>query len=291
MAEEPGREIPYKVAQTDAEKAIVNRDNTVRNCPVCNNGDLSRIHQIGRYAGLNRVFCDTCGAVYFALPLPATLFYGPQYNRFLWNPEDMIAAIKFAKQILELCQMFTGQLKGLEIGPGSGFTLQALSLWGLDFEGIEIDKAWAKELMYKMNIQVFSGGFLNFIPAYRYNLICGSHVIEHFEDAHAFWIKLNSLLKIHGLVILTAPDLDQSNNFHPQWYHFRTRHPWEHACLYGYRTLEFAAHVHGFQLIKFERLYEGNNWLAILCKKISITQKGAELDRTEDSPPFKLSSM
>lgn len=291
MAEKPGREIPRKVAKTDEEKALINRDNTVRNCPVCNNGDLAQIHQIGRYTGMNRVYCGRCGVAYFSLPLPTTIFYGPHYNRFFFNPQDMAAAVTFAGYVRELADVFGQNIRGLEIGPGSGYTVQSLNLMGYNFEGIEMDKKWADEISYKLNIRVYSGGFLKFNPGYRYDIICGSHVIEHFEDAQLFWLKLNELTKILGVVFLAAPDLDQSSNYHPQWFHFCTRHPYEHACVYGYRALEFATRNFGFELLKFDRFYNGNNWTAVLRKNRSLTEKGAELDKHADSPPFRLPSM
>jgi len=291
MAEEPKRENAAEVATAKRMSKILFEREKIRVCPVCGNDNVNSLNVIALFHGLNRVFCGRCGLAYFAMPVPEESFYNSSYNAFFYNTQDMKHSIEFVKENQHILEMYKVKFKGLEIGAGSGITLQTLKLLGYDFEGVEADHVWAKKISKLLKIKVYGGGFLAFERPYRYDVIMGFHVIEHFQEPLQFWTKLNALLKLRGLVILEAPDVDNSNNYDPNWHNFNTRHPWEHTALYGYNALNIMVRKTGFKFAEFRRDRAGMNWQAVITKEFSLTKEGQELDKRDPNPSYWLSFM
>jgi transcription elongation factor Elf1 len=289
MAEKPRRENAAEIAKNKRMSNILFEKEKVRTCPVCNNDNVNTIHVISTFKELNRVYCGRCGLAYFAMPVPEENFYNTSYNAFFFNPQDMIHSIEFVKESQSILEMYKVKIKGLEIGAGSGMTLLTLKLLGYNFEGIESDWTWAKRISKMLKIKVYGGGFLSFEKPYRYDVVMGFHVIEHFQEPLQFWSKLNAMLRLRGLAILESPDVDNSNNYDPNWHNFNTRHPWEHTALYGYNALNIMARKCGFRICEFKRDKAGMNWRAVLTKICSLTKKGVELDRKDPNPSYWLS--
>jgi len=289
MAEKPGRQDAAKVATDKRMSRILFEKEKIRVCPVCNNDNPNELHVIATFRELSRVYCGRCGLAYFAMPVPEEDFYDSAYNTFFFNVKDMQNSIKFVENFQYILEMYKVKFKGLEIGAGSGITLQTLKLLGYDFEGIEANHTWAKRVSKLLKIKVHGGGFLNFERPYRYDVIVGSHIIEHFQNPLEFWTKLNALLRLRGLVVLEAPDVDNSNNYDPNWHNFNTRHPWEHTALYGYNALNIMVRKTGFKFCEFRRDKACMNWRAVLTKVCSLTKEGVALDKKDPNPSYWLS--
>jgi SAM-dependent methyltransferase len=100
----------------------------------------------------------------------------------------------------------TGAL--LELGPGSGFFLDAARRAGFDPIGVEPSPELAARVRSQFGIEV-ECGFLEEVELSRqeFDLICMFHVFEHVEDPVDLLETLGGLLDREGLLAMEVPNI------------------------------------------------------------------------------------
>ena len=89
--------------------------------------------------------------------------------------------------------------------------------------------------------------FLHIPRTERFDVIYLGQVIEHLLDPYQFCKQVKSLLKPHGLLILTTPNLDsvQIDLFGPCWSHW---HPPFHRYIFSPRGLRLLGEDAGLKM-------------------------------------------
>jgi 2-polyprenyl-3-methyl-5-hydroxy-6-metoxy-1,4-benzoquinol methylase len=167
--------------------------------------------------------------------------------------------VKFAKLRFEKPTMF-------EIGVGNGLTTKFIQNAGIDIEGVDIDKDLCEKLANEQHIRVCPGGLEKYPTTKQYDVVYSSHVIEHFDEPDLFMLKAKQLVKKDGFLYIDTPDLDCGIAQGKDWHHFRTRDPWEHACVLSPKAMLILATRHSLQAVTIELHPEYGSFQAILRK-------------------------
>jgi 2-polyprenyl-3-methyl-5-hydroxy-6-metoxy-1,4-benzoquinol methylase len=113
----------------------------------------------------------------------------------------------------------------LEVGFGSGATLEAASLRGWDVLGLELDQDCV-DRMNAQGIRAINSSLLRVEEAPGSLDVIGLYsVIEHTLDPAAFLIKARELLKEGGILVMRLPDTDDEGppaSLIAHVYHFNT---------------------------------------------------------------------
>jgi SAM-dependent methyltransferase len=223
----------------------------IQPCPICGNADPQNTRTLSPVGETVRVFCKFCETVYFAKYTVSPPTYDLKYNMKFFRESDLRKAQIMAPQLAALARSLRATPRILEIGPGNGLTLRELDSLGISAVGVDIDPLLCKYLALNFKVTVFPGGLENFTYEKQFDLIYSSHVIEHWNNPSEFMRLAKNLLLPHSILFIDSPDLAFSNDLDPNWHHFNTRDPFEHACILSQRSLCLLAHKHGFRVLRY----------------------------------------
>lgn len=114
----------------------------------------------------------------------------------------------------------------LEIGAGSGTTLNLLRKEGYGVEGIEPNKNFCTFANQEYGLELECMGYEQFKSDRKYDLILALDVIEHVVDPRRFMEFVRNLLSETGIAIIGTPDIDSvsAKLLGKRWYHIRPPH-------------------------------------------------------------------
>jgi 2-polyprenyl-3-methyl-5-hydroxy-6-metoxy-1,4-benzoquinol methylase len=179
--------------------------------------------------------------------------YDWKYNLAFFKDSEIIKAEVMSEKITQLIKRIPGKPTVFEIGVGNGLFLKRIQNAGIPCEGVDVDKRLCEYLIEGDHLTVHAGGIERFKVSNRFDVVYSADVIEHFENPNVFMSQARRLLKPDGFLFINTPDLDCSNNCDPKWHHFKTRHPWEHACIISPKALLSLSAKHKFSIISIER--------------------------------------
>ena len=166
-------------------------------CPVC----FEEKDIIVQDSRLNLYRCNSCTHVFTIIQKKDQERYGNDYvKRHLhWNNNPNYPHFDFIHtEILRL--LSTKQFELLDVGCGNGNFLKYINtinpkikLFGIDV----IDNSHP-------DIHFIKGDFLTHHFQNKVDVICGLHIIEHFDDPHLFVKKNSAVLEPGGVVVLTT---------------------------------------------------------------------------------------
>jgi len=154
-----------------------------------------------------------------------------------------------------LKQIVVGPIEILEIGPGKGNNLSALSKFG-NVDILETDLNFTKHI--KDNTAVNLGNYFQSFSEIekKYDLIILLDVIEHIENTKVFMQNVTNLLLSNGKIIVSVPAYKSLWSIHDEKLkHFR-RYTWKMI----YSELE------NFTILK----RQGFNWLLLPLRYLQI---------------------
>ncbi len=136
----------------------------------------------------------------------------------------------------------------LELGVGSGESLERFRNWGWDVEGIDFDPKAAHLCQSKgLNVQVGNLKSQQY-PQQSFNAIFSSHVLEHISDPVDLMKQCVEILKPNGIFVAITPN-NQSvlhRFFGEDW---RGLEPPRHLQLFSKAALISAANQAGFSQV------------------------------------------
>lgn len=129
---------------------------------------------------------------------------------------------KFIAKILIADQLFFWPKgKILDVGSGSGYYLHILKDWGWKVAGLELSKKAVKTVKESGFKDIYQGNmFSQKFPKNSFDVIRYSHVLEHVPSPKKELLKVRSLLKKKGKVLIIVPNIDSIffKIFKEYWY-------------------------------------------------------------------------
>ncbi|HEU4948034.1 MAG TPA: class I SAM-dependent methyltransferase [Kribbella sp.] len=131
---------------------------------------------------------------------------GSGYSQYESQETEYLAT--FREDVRRIAE-FVPEGRVLEVGCGYGYFLQAALDAGYDAYGIDLSPAAVKWAAERHPGRVFCG-LLEEVPEIQdqqYDVIFGSHLIEHLTEPAAFLETASRLLRPGGLVVLVTPNI------------------------------------------------------------------------------------
>jgi len=190
------------------------------NCNLCGKDDWKLLYKAGDKIWLiggdfNLVRCNYCGLVYVN-PRPTAQeikqFYPDRYF------SRVFGTIKFTDETRRnMERVFENRYapfsrykkigKILEIGCGDGHFLRFLKDKGWQVFGVEPSTFAAKYAGDVLGLNIFTGSIDDFAYTDKsFDVICMFEVLEHLHDPYSSLVKLKSLLKDDGILVITVPN-------------------------------------------------------------------------------------
>lgn len=193
-------------------------------CPACN-GEMrisvsglfdTRFGAPGHYSIAR---CGTC-LLEMTLPLPQADELPALYERYYNSAGKENSGYKAARNKMLFSWLYrlwmaidgdvafharkgTGRLLDLGCNEGRGLEIYANN--GFQAEGVEINSV-AADVARERGFQVFCGGVQDYAPAYRYDVVVLSNVVEHVTDPSELLGHANRLLKDGGEIWISCPN-------------------------------------------------------------------------------------
>ncbi|WCL51366.1 class I SAM-dependent methyltransferase [Leptospira sp. GIMC2001] len=169
--------------------------------------------------------------------------YKNQYNKTYYEDEANLRKLANSRldSLIQVMGWRSDDLKNkslLEIGSATGFFLDEARKRGFQVEGIEISNEGYRYSTDVLKLSVFKGGLLDFNSSEKkWDVVASFFTLEHIPEIMEIWIKISSLLRKGGGLILALPSFYgptfQTNP--KQW--FET-HPSDHFFDYDHRSLK-----------------------------------------------------
>lgn len=237
-----------------------------RACPVCRNQDAETVKFICFEKDLLRLYCERCNCAFFNRMVPKKPKYDYKYNLEFFKTSDYDKAKIMSEKIVNFAKKMFDAPTVFEIGVGNGWTLKRIQDTGIPCEGVDVDPIFCRHLEKTEGITVHAGGLEKLQLKIQFDVVYSSHLIEHFEEPDLFMLKARQLVRPGGFLWLDTPDLDCNDGLKPDWHHFKTRDPWEHACVLSPKAMLTLANRHAFTAVTIERTPLYGSFQALLRK-------------------------
>lgn len=136
----------------------------------------------------------------------------------------------------------------LDVGCSNGALVKTAQEYGFDAEGIDAD-AWVVERARRVTgCRIEATALRDLVPARKYDVVTVIDTLEHLLDPQESMLKIRSLLKASGLLVLEMPDASEPGftRMGVDWKHLK---PAEHAYYFGRQHIEQLLGSAGFRLI------------------------------------------
>jgi SAM-dependent methyltransferase len=210
--------------------------------------------------------CLTCGLAQLQpTPTPETLrsLYetdtyfggvGSGYSEYESQEPEYIAT--FREDVRRMAE-FVPSGRVLEVGCGYGYFLQCALQAGYDAYGIDLSPTAVKRASERLPDRVFCG-LLEEVPEIQelqYDVIFGSHLIEHLTEPGAFLEHAGRLLRPGGLLVLVTPNIRSllSRASGRRWVSYKIP---EHVSYYDPRTITDLLNRAGFSVRAIDSAYQ-----------------------------------
>jgi len=222
---------------------------------VCTHSNCKTIHTYGAYR-LNK--CLDCG-IMFSSQLksadPNSVYVNYYQNetpiRFRFGIEFIVKAFR----LLRAFRLYTinPQAKSiLDIGSGRGFTLYYLKKY-FGYKktvGTQIEKNAYLFSKNKLGLDIYNKDLLDFsLPSNSFDLVTIMHVLEHVKYPEKYVIKIKSLLKKNGMIVIEVPNYDSwTRRFcNGYWLGLDLKY---HLYFFNKKSLCSLLKKHGFKILK-----------------------------------------
>lgn len=156
----------------------------------------------------------------------------------------------------------------LDVGCGTGETLQELRRLGWEAEGVDFDVKAAETARrsYGLTVRLGTLGEQEY-PSNYFDAVGMSHVIEHVHDPVKLLAECRRILKPGGRLIVATPNVDSFGHrrFGTSWSSLVAP---SHLCLFSSKTLAETALKAGFASIQVRTSVRGAYGVAIESQRI-----------------------
>jgi len=244
-------------------------------CPICKSEHLSpySMKYTPHFPHISRTQCKDCSIV-FANPVAdyeeLNEFYKNYYDKgnfgsLQYKQKTIIqfealakanqkSLLRFDKNV----SYYSGNGNYLDVGFGLGLHLYLAKKLGYQVYGTELDKDCISFVQpYLPESQLFHGDLLSAkYTNNQFDFINICHVIEHVIDPLAYFIELNRILKMGGVIIVSTPNIGAIAYKIFRIFNFLNLHVplivdgLEHTVIFNKINLRNIIKSHGFQVIE-----------------------------------------
>ncbi|MEU4289144.1 class I SAM-dependent methyltransferase [Kribbella sp. NPDC026596] len=211
--------------------------------------------------------CLSCGLVQLVpTPTPETLralyegdsYFGGEaatgYSEYEDQEQEYLATFR---EDVRRIREFVPSGRILEVGCGYGYFLQCALDAGYDAYGIDLSPAAVKWASTRHPGRVFCG-LLQEVPEIqdqKYDVIFGSHLIEHLTEPSEFLRQASRLLRPGGLVVMVTPNIRSllSRVSGSRWVSFKIP---EHVSYYDPATITKLLNRTGYTVRAVDSAYQ-----------------------------------
>jgi len=257
------------------------RESSSISCNICGSTEISVLANRSRSGNpLRTVICARCGLVWSdPLPHNPRNFYEDDYRlSYKGNcspkPKHILRAGNVAiSRYRKIEQLLSRSLEVLDAGSGGGEFAYLLKTLGQNVKGIEPNKGYAEYSIreYGLDIQV---GFIQDAKFQEesFDLITVWHVLEHTENPHDVLLKLRTLLKPQGILVIEVPNIEAICQSPKSTFHEA------HIFNFNVSTLQKLAEKSGFTEMTHSVSADGGNIMIITQKKSANNAGGREVN-------------
>ena len=222
-------------------------------CNICESKDCSAYLMMDGYSYQK---CNECGLVY---QNPRPVFddlrkrYRDNYFEYeIKNQENFFNLMKLGLRDIGFDLLFPEGETGrsfLDIGCATGLLLNHMKHRGWKTKGVEICRESVEYATEQFDLDLFIGTLPEAAFEDRsFDVVHFSHLIEHVSDPKTLLLEVKRILKPHGHVILTTPNVDgfQAKYARTSW---RSAIP-DHVYLFSKKTMRLILGQTGFKIIK-----------------------------------------
>lgn len=199
-------------------------------CPLCGGLDHRVIGRRDRhFAPLRNVGCEDCGLV-FSNPMPTDAALAAYYERSYRQDYQGATAPRgvhllrgeqrAAIRLREVQAHLPRGASVLDLGAGAGEFVAALSEAGFVARGVEPSADFSRFARSHYGVDVAQGYWQDLGPqAGCFDAVTMHHVLEHLSEPVAALIRLRSVLKTGGLLIVAVPNVaDRRRSPQSRWH-------------------------------------------------------------------------
>ena len=240
-------------------------------CNLCGSTSVSVLANRSRSGHpLRTVICTRCGLVWTdPLPHNPRDFYEDDYRvsykgSYSPKPKHILRAGNVAlSRHRKIEHLLSKSLEILDVGSGGGEFLYLLQTLGDNAKGMEPNKGYAEYSIheYGLDVQV---GFIQDAKFQEeiFDLITIWHVLEHTESPYDVLLKLHTLLKPQGILVIEVPNVEAICQSPKSTFHEA------HIFNFNIATLQKLAEKAGFTEMTHSISADGGN-ITILAQKKS----------------------
>jgi 2-polyprenyl-3-methyl-5-hydroxy-6-metoxy-1,4-benzoquinol methylase len=250
-------------------------------CPCCRANDWLPLSAI---SPLSYQRCKTCGYELQVPSTPGTLddrFEAEQKKHYdsesiCFVPLFGILQREASNRRMRKIKTFLQAGKLLEIGPGSGETIQSAIACGFQIDAVEHSEALAKLIFDRTGIRAAVGAFedMHFEPN-SYDAYVSFHVIEHVSDVRRHLDKAFEAVKPGGFAFIATPNT-------ASWDHrllgrFSYNFSTAHFQLFSPRSLSLSLERSGWKIVETSSLSFTSSYL----RSLTALRRGARSDASQ----------
>lgn len=168
------------------------------------------------------------------------------------------------KLIQKLTKRKTGNI--LDVGSGTGFFLNHMKEHGWDVTGIEPSEEGRKFCRDQFALEIQDEKTLFTLDKDSYDVVTLWHVLEHVQDVDDYMIKVRSILKKDGILIIALPNCNSLDAaiYKEKWAAYDVpRHLWHFTPL----SFKKLATKYQFQLLKMKSMPLDAGYVSLLSEK------------------------
>jgi len=183
------------------------------NCPFCNSLRNKLHERFGSDLQFTYVKCLDCGLIYQS-PRPKydDIFLRNGYEEyFVYDENFQYSEENFKywnKEMHEILKYDKKKTTILDIGSCMGDFLKVAQKYYDNCVGIEIGENMAKFTEKQLNINVYTGSYVDINFTEKYSCIHMSHVIEHIPNPQEWLLKSKSILEENGILVMSVPNMN-----------------------------------------------------------------------------------
>lgn len=186
-------------------------------CNLCGSTEVSLLANRSRSGKpLRTVICVRCGLVWSdPLPHNPRRFYEDDYRvsykgAYSPKPKHILRAGNVAlSRYQKIARLLSEPQVILDVGTGGGEFAYLLRSLRHDVWGIEPNKGYAEYSVHEYGLDVRVGFVQDVIlPKDTFDVITIWHVLEHTENPYAVMVKLHTLLKPQGVLVIEVPNVE-----------------------------------------------------------------------------------
>jgi SAM-dependent methyltransferase len=234
-------------------------------CILCDAEDRFEL----RYAkgGYDIVACRECGLTQLSPTPDAQALLAVYNDEYFASDESGRGYSDYAEQEDEYMATFADDVRRiseivprgrvLDVGCGYGYFLHCAAAAGYDCYGVDVADKAVRMAETHLPGRVFAGtpASVDALRGMRFDVIFGSHLIEHIPDPRAFVADLAARLNPNGILVFVTPNIRSllARVSRSRWVSFKIP---EHVAFYDPRTIGRLFENAGLRTLAVESAYQ-----------------------------------